>query len=66
MPLVRVLQVYSDAEPINIGSGADLTIAELARRIAGLGRLLGRDRLGMPRLPGRVFRVRRVAPAAAL
>ena len=32
--LVRVLQVYSDAEPINIGSGQDLTIAELARLVA--------------------------------
>jgi len=32
--LVRVLQAYSHAEPINIGSGEDLTIAELARLIA--------------------------------
>jgi GDP-L-fucose synthase len=32
--LVRVLQVYADAEPINIGSGEDLTIAELARLVA--------------------------------
>jgi GDP-L-fucose synthase len=32
--LVRVLQAYSDAEPINIGSGEDLPIAELARLVA--------------------------------
>jgi GDP-L-fucose synthase len=32
--LVRVLQVYSDSEPINIGSGQDLTIADLARLVA--------------------------------
>jgi GDP-L-fucose synthase len=32
--LVRVLNLYSDAEPINIGSGEDLTIAELARLVA--------------------------------
>jgi GDP-L-fucose synthase len=32
--LVRVLQVYADAAPINIGSGEDLTIAELARLVA--------------------------------
>jgi GDP-L-fucose synthase len=32
--LVEVMKVYSDAEPINIGSGADLTIAELASLVA--------------------------------
>jgi GDP-L-fucose synthase len=29
-----VLQRYSEAEPINIGSGKDLTIADLARLVA--------------------------------
>jgi GDP-L-fucose synthase len=32
--LVHVLKHYSDAEPINVGSGEDLTIAELARLVA--------------------------------
>jgi GDP-L-fucose synthase len=32
--LVTVLQRYSDAEPINVGSGKDLTIADLARLVA--------------------------------
>jgi GDP-L-fucose synthase len=32
--LVTVLQRYSEAEPINIGSGKDLTIADLARLVA--------------------------------
>jgi GDP-L-fucose synthase len=32
--LVLVLQRYSDAEPINIGSGEDVTILELARLVA--------------------------------
>jgi GDP-L-fucose synthase len=32
--LVLVLQRYSDAEPINIGSGHDLTILELAHTVA--------------------------------
>ncbi|HEY1243573.1 MAG TPA: GDP-L-fucose synthase [Hyphomicrobiaceae bacterium] len=32
--LVTVLRRYSDAEPINIGSGKDLTIADLARLVA--------------------------------
>jgi GDP-L-fucose synthase len=32
--LVRVLELYSDAEPINIGSGEDLTIADIARLVA--------------------------------
>jgi GDP-L-fucose synthase len=30
---VRSCRLYSDAEPINIGSGEDLTIAELARLV---------------------------------
>ncbi len=32
--LVLVLQSYSEAEPINIGSGTDVTILELARLVA--------------------------------
>jgi GDP-L-fucose synthase len=32
--LVTVLQRYSDAEPINVGSGKDLTITDLARLVA--------------------------------
>jgi GDP-L-fucose synthase len=32
--LVSVLKLYSDVEPINVGSGEDLTIAELARVVA--------------------------------
>jgi GDP-L-fucose synthase len=32
--LVSVLKLYSDVEPINIGSGEDLSIAELARLVA--------------------------------
>jgi GDP-L-fucose synthase len=32
--LVRVLQRYSDSEPINIGSGQDITILELVRLVA--------------------------------
>jgi GDP-L-fucose synthase len=32
--LVTVLQRYSDAEPINVGSGEELTIAELAGMVA--------------------------------
>jgi GDP-L-fucose synthase len=31
--LLKVMKVYSDAEPINIGSGEDLTILELARLV---------------------------------
>jgi GDP-L-fucose synthase len=31
--LVHILKVYSDAEHINVGSGEDLTIAELARLV---------------------------------
>jgi len=34
--LVGVMKAYSDAEPINIGSGEDLTIADLARLVAGV------------------------------
>jgi GDP-L-fucose synthase len=32
--LVHILQVYSDPDPINVGSGSDLTIMELAAAIA--------------------------------
>jgi GDP-L-fucose synthase len=32
--LVHLLKVYSGAEPVNVGSGEDLTILELARRVA--------------------------------
>jgi GDP-L-fucose synthase len=32
--LVHIMQVYSEPEPINVGSGEDLTIAELARMVA--------------------------------
>lgn len=31
--LVHILQVYSEAEPINVGSGEDLPISELARLV---------------------------------
>jgi len=32
--LVHLMKVYSAAEPVNVGSGADLTIAELARLVS--------------------------------
>jgi GDP-L-fucose synthase len=42
--LVHLMQTWSDARPVNVGSGEDISIADLARlvmRIAGLdGRLL--------------------------
>lgn len=44
--LVVVMQAYSDEPPINIGSGHELSIADLARQImdiAGLGGKLTRD-----------------------
>ena len=32
--LVHIMKVYSDADPINVGSGTDLTIGDLARLVA--------------------------------
>jgi GDP-L-fucose synthase len=32
--LVHLMKVYSDAQPINVGSGEDLTINDLARLVA--------------------------------
>ena len=40
--LVFLMQYWSDEEPINIGTGTDLTIAELARVIAGIVGFEGR------------------------
>ena len=37
---------YSGAEPVNIGTGAEISIRELAETIAELTGLRGRDRLG--------------------
>jgi len=40
--VVFLLQTWSDPEPINIGTGTDVTIAELARLIAGIIGFKGR------------------------
>ncbi|MGA2041986.1 MAG: GDP-L-fucose synthase [Roseiarcus sp.] len=40
--LVHLLQVYSGAEPVNVGSGEELTILELAELVAGIVGFEGR------------------------
>ncbi|MGD0720277.1 MAG: GDP-L-fucose synthase [Roseiarcus sp.] len=40
--LVHLLQVYSGSEPINVGSGEELTIRELAELVAGIVGFEGR------------------------
>ena len=53
--LVRLMQVYSDEAPINVGSGEDLAIADLARIVAGVVGFTG-ERVFDAAKPDGVFR----------
>ena len=44
--LVLAAERYDGAEPVNLGTGAEISIRELAELIADADRLRGRDRLG--------------------
>ena len=49
---VHLLEVYSDEAPINIGCGADLTIAELAEKVRAVVGFAGRLRVDPTRPDG--------------
>ena len=64
---VHLLKVYSDgAIPINVGSGADLTIAELAEKVRARGRLRGPAALRSERPDGTPQKLLDVSRLAAL
>ena len=44
--IVLAAERYDGAEPVNLGTGVEISIRELAELVAELGRLRGRDRLG--------------------
>ena len=63
---VHLMQVYSHEDPINVGSGADLTIRELAERIAGVVGFAGRFRFDAGKPDGTPRKLLDVGRLAAL
>ena len=63
---VRLLEAYSDEAPINVGCGADLTIAELAEKVRAVVGFEGRLRFDPERPDGTPQKLLDVSRLAAL
>jgi GDP-L-fucose synthase len=63
---VRLLEAYDDPAPINIGTGEDLTVAELARLVAATVDYAGEIRWDTTRPDGTPRKLLDVGPMRAL